>query len=111
VSLVYAGTTPERAALTLSTIREELFRVGDTLTEEELERAKINLKSSLFLSQDSSQARAVSNGADWWLSKRIRSPEEIEAAVNGVTVEAVRDYFRTFPSTEATLLVLGREPL
>jgi predicted Zn-dependent peptidase len=107
VSLVYAGTTPERASITLETIKNEFSRVDSTLEQTELDRARANLKSSLLLSEDSSGARAVSNGNDWWLGGRVRPLAEIEAEINAVTIDDIKAYFHRYPTDPATQLVVG----
>ena len=54
----YAGTTPERAQETLDTLIAELKRMAEGVTEEELERARTGLLSSLVMGGESTGARA-----------------------------------------------------
>ncbi len=48
-SLAYAGTTPARAQETLDVLLAELVKIGDGVSENELERAKIGMLSSMVM--------------------------------------------------------------
>ncbi|MHC4126534.1 MAG: M16 family metallopeptidase, partial [Planctomycetota bacterium] len=56
--MCYAGTTPDKAQETIDCIIGEFNRLGEGISEEEIERAKVGLKSSLILSSESSSSRA-----------------------------------------------------
>jgi predicted Zn-dependent peptidase len=107
----YVGTTPERAQESLDMLLTELFRLVGTVTEEEVQRAKTNLKSALVMGEESPASRASSNGSDWWLIKRIRPLQEINAAIDAVTVDSVNLFLESYPFSSATVLTLGRTPL
>jgi predicted Zn-dependent peptidase len=110
-TIVYAGTTPERVSETLATINQELKKISGDVSEEELARAKASLKSSLFLSLDSSFARASSYAGDWLTAGRVRSSEEIKSAIDNTTLEDIKAFTKAYPADKYTLVVLGRENL
>ncbi len=110
-TIVYAGTTPERAKETLETIDREFVRVGDDIEQAELDRAIANQLSSVFLSEDSSGGRASSNVGDWWLGGRVRPTSEVEQAFQSVTLSDLKHYFAKYTATARTMVVVGREPL
>ena len=56
--LCYAGTTAERAQETLDVVLAELLRLGQGIAQDELDRLKAKLKSSVIMSQESSTARS-----------------------------------------------------
>src|SRR5207245_5102652 len=80
--LCYAGTTNERAQETLDVTLAELRRLQDGIEPEEVERIQAGLKSSLIMQEESTSARAGTLASDWYYLGRVRSFDEIEAAIN-----------------------------
>lgn len=107
----YVGTTPERAQESLDLLVGEFQRLSGTVTDEELERAKTNLKASLIMGEESPGARASSNGTDWWLLKRIRSLEEIHGEIDAVSKATIEAFIAQYPFQPCSLLTLGKGPL
>lgn len=103
----YVGTTPERAQESLDLLVAEFSRLKGTVTAEEVERAKTNLKSALVMGEESPGSRAASNANDWWLMKRVRSLQEINGEIDKVDVASVNDFIEQYPCTPATVLTLG----
>lgn len=103
----YAGTTPERAHETLTVMIEVLKGLRGTVSEDELKRAKANLKASLVIGEESPAARAGSNAGDWWVAKRIRSLAEVVSGIDAVTAKDIDAYIEQYPPTEFTLVTLG----
>jgi predicted Zn-dependent peptidase len=111
VMTAYAGTTPERAHETLEVMLAELSRIQGTVTEEELARAKANLKAALIMGEESSGSRASSNAADYWLGKRVRSWQDIMAEVGKVSIADLDGFFDRFPVKAHSLVTLGSRSL
>lgn len=109
--LVYAGTTPERAQSTLDVTMEVLLRVRGSVTEEELNRVKANIKSSIVLGEESSAARASSNGIDYWIDQRVRPISEIRDAIEQVGIEQIDQYIEKYGPRSVMLLTLGSTEL
>ncbi len=107
----YAGTTTERAQETLDVMVKELRSVSGTVSEDELKRAKANLKAALIISEESTGSRASSNGSDWWLGKRIRSLDEIAREIDKVGLKEIDSYFAAYPANSFMLLTLGSKKL
>lgn len=107
----YVGTTPERAQESLDVLVGECERLRGTVTREELERSRTNLKASLIMGEESPGARAVSNATDWWLLKRIRALEEINAEIDKVTLESIDEFLTRYPCRPCSILTLGKAPL
>ena len=93
----YASTMPERAAETLNALRDEIARLADGVSREELDRAKISTRSDLVLSGESSRARAVAMARDVYILGRPRSLEDVEAEVVDVTLERINLFLRNHP--------------
>jgi len=107
----YAGTVPQRAAETFEVTVNELRRLADGITTEELARAKTQLKSDLIMQGESTSARAGALAGDWYHLGRLRTLEEISEAVDKISVEDVLAYLRDFPADDFTILVIGPEQL
>ncbi|MFO0958035.1 MAG: pitrilysin family protein [Isosphaeraceae bacterium] len=110
--LCYAGTSADRAQETLDVTLGEIHRLADSGVElEELDMMRAGLKSSLIMSQESSMARASSMASDWYFLNRVRSLEEIRAALDTLTPEDVSAFAKGQQIDRATILTLGPRAL
>jgi len=103
----YAGARPELAQETLDRTLDEFRNLVNGIEEEELDRVKIGLKSSLIMRQESTAARAGSIASDWYFLGRVRSLEEIQASIDGLQVEKILEYLRRNPAKDFTVVTLG----
>ena len=103
----YAGTTPERAQETLDTLIAELKRLAEGVTEEELERARTGLLSSLVMGGESTGARAGAIATDLYYLGRVRSLEEIRDQIEAVDPASIAAHLREFPPENFTVAALG----
>src|SRR5207247_11084425 len=81
-SLVYAGTTNERAQETLDVTLAELERLKDGVETEEVERVQAGLKSSLIMQEESTSTRAAALASDWYSLSPAPSFDEVQTAIN-----------------------------
>jgi predicted Zn-dependent peptidase len=108
----YAGTSTDRAQETLDVTLEEIARLSDTGVEaEELDTMRAGLKSSLIMQQESSMGRSSSLATDWYHLGRVRPLDEVSAALDALTPEAVSDFAARQETRDLTLLTLGPTPL
>jgi predicted Zn-dependent peptidase len=109
--IAYAGTTAERAQETLDVTLRELKRLRDGIEDEEVERVRAGLKSSLIMQEESTSSRAGSLASDWYYLGRVRSTEEIQAAIDGLTPGTILDHLERFPAKDFTIVTLGPQAL
>jgi predicted Zn-dependent peptidase len=109
--LCYAGTTNERAQETLDVTLAELQRLQDGVEGEEVERVQAGLKSSLIMQEESTSSRAGSLASDWYYLGRVRTFDEIQAAINGLAPESILRYLHRYPARDFTIVTLGPKPL
>src|SRR5207244_6328669 len=109
--LCYAGTTNERAQETLDVTLGELQRLVDGVSAEEVERVRAGLKSSVIMQEESTSARAAALASDWYYLRRVRPMEEIQAAIDGLTPEAIVAHVQQYPPRDMTVVTLGPKPL
>jgi len=105
--MCYAGTTPEKAQQTLEVIIGEFNRLGEGINQEEIDRAKAGLKSSLILHSESSSSRAGGIAADYYMLGRVRSLDEIKNRIEQTTVDSVLDFLREKKFGDFTVVTVG----
>jgi predicted Zn-dependent peptidase len=103
----YAGTTPDKAQETLDCVVGEFGRLCEGITEEEITRAKVGLKSSLILQSESSSSRAGAIGSDYYILGRIRSLDEIKDRIERTTVDSVLGFLRSNRFNDFTVVTIG----
>jgi len=106
---VYAATSNVHARQVIDLILEELCRLKSTpIAEEELQRAKDNLKGSLLLNLESTNSRmAIISQQEMYYGRYI-SLDEIARSVDAVTRDQVQQAAREFFTTDGfAMTVLG----
>ncbi len=103
----YAGTTPDKAQQTLDVIKGEFDRLGENITDDEMARAKVGLKSSVVMQSESSSARAMGIASDHYLLGRVRSLDEIKENVEKTTKKSVADYLEKRKFSDYTVMTIG----
>jgi predicted Zn-dependent peptidase len=106
---VYAGTSRESAAKVVQSVVSE-FRTLKTeaVPEEELRRAKDQLKGSLMLSLESSTARMSNLARQEMYFDRFYSLDELIEKIEGVTAEDLQQMSNEFFRTDSiAVTVLG----
>jgi predicted Zn-dependent peptidase len=88
---MYVGSTTGNVEEAARIIAEQLDRIRDeTVTEEELQRTKEQLKSSTILALESTAARMTRIGRSVITGSDLLTPEEISARIDAVTTEDVQ---------------------
>jgi predicted Zn-dependent peptidase len=87
---LYVGTRPDRVREAMDVIGDELHKLqDDSITDEELVRAKENVKGRTVLSMESTLARMNRLGSSVLMGVPLLSLDEIVAAIDAVTLEDV----------------------
>jgi predicted Zn-dependent peptidase len=103
----YAGTTADKAQETIDVIVDEFDKLNEGISDDEMARAKIGLKSGLIMEAESSSTRAVQLGQDYHLLGRVRTIEEIKNAIDSVSKESVRDSLQANSFNRYTVVTIG----
>lgn len=109
--LAYAGTTTERAQETLDVTLRELKRLADGIEADEVERVKAGLKASQIMAEESTTSRAGTLASDWYFLGRVRSFDEIQAAIDGLTPDKIVEHLQRHPAQKFTIVTLGQKAL
>lgn len=92
---VYVGTTPTQTDEVLKLIRHELDKVmADGLSDDELDRAKGNVKGSLAMSMEDSNARMTRLGREELTGIEHLSVDDIVSRIEAVENEDIIDVVR-----------------
>ena len=107
--IVYAGTSPDKAAEVVELTLLELRRLRDRpVTSRELKRTKDNIRGTIMLSLESSGSRMSNLAQQLLYHDRFYKLEEILDAVDRVTAREIRDLaVRMFDSSCLALTALG----
>ncbi len=113
---IYAGTTPEQGRECLQVIVNELRKLEqEGITDDELERAKVQLKSENVMRSEGSGARMGALARSWWYERKLRTIAEVKDAIEAVTREQVMRVLQRFsplhPLTVAAIGPLSQEEL
>jgi len=107
----YAGSTNDRAQRTLDLLLRELHKLPEGIEQDEVERVKAGLKSSLIMQEESTSARAGSMATDWYHFGRVRNFDELKKAVEGLTPQSILAHLGRYPPGDFTIVTLGPQPL
>jgi predicted Zn-dependent peptidase len=104
---VYAGTGEKEAAEMMPVICDEVLKVADSLTDEEVKRAAAQLKAGTLMSREGTGSRCEQLASQLLLYDRPIPAEEVVAKIEAVgTTEVARIARRIFASAP-TLASLG----
>jgi predicted Zn-dependent peptidase len=109
--LAYAGTTSPRAQETLDVTLRELRRLVQGIEDDEVERVRAGLKSSLIMQEESTSSRASSIASDWYYLGRVRSFDEIQSAIDGLTPKSIIEHLHRCPPQDFAIVTLGEKAL
>lgn len=107
----YAGTTTPRAQETLDVMTAEIHRLSEGVTAEELERARVGMKSRLVMQGESSSARASAIAADQYVHGQPRTLDQLAARVDTATLEKVNAFLKDNSPGPMTVATIGPEAL
>jgi len=106
---IYAGTTPEQGHECLEVIINELRKLEqEGITADELDRAKVQLKSENVMRSEGSGARMSAISRSWWFERKVRTIQEVKQAIDAVTQEQVLQVLHRFsPLNPLTIAAIG----
>jgi len=109
---IYAGTQPDKGHETTEVIISELQRLyADGVTQDELDRAKIQVRSEFVMQSESANARMSSLLRSWWYEHRLIPIQEVKDAIDAVTVDQISGMLKRYPPTDQlTMVAYGPTP-
>ncbi len=104
---IYAGTGEDGVAELVPVVCGELLRLADSLTEDEVSRARTQMKAGLMMEMESTGGRASRLGGQMLAYGRPMEPPEIIARIDAVTVTSVAAAARRIFSGPPALAAVG----
>ncbi|RFC54566.1 M16 family metallopeptidase [Brumimicrobium aurantiacum] len=98
---VYAGTDPKYQKKTLRLIKKEIQRfIDEPLTENQLKKAKQQMKGHLALGMDSNSGVMLNFGKSLLVFNQIDTLEEIYESIDSITPEEIQSIAQEFMSND-----------
>ncbi len=104
---VYAGTGPDKLPELVPVVCDEILNLAETLREDELERAKAQLRASTLMARESMMRRVDQNAKSLIFRGKIRESAEIIESINAVNMTAIKDVCGKIFSGSVTLAANG----
>lgn len=104
---IYAGTGEKETAELMPAVCDEIIKIQNGVTADELNRAKNRYKAALLMQGEAISSHAEANAIDMVIYGRVVPKQEVIAAVDAVTnADVIRVAKRIF-ATKPTLAALG----
>ena len=108
--MTFVCCAPEQAQENLERMKKLQGRaIVERVTQKELEQAKRKISSHIVLSSERTESRMFSVGAQWLKNNDYKTPGEIAAVYDAVTLEQVNAIAQKFPLVENMTLCVGPE--
>jgi predicted Zn-dependent peptidase len=98
---------PERAEQSLEIAKKELQRVRRDLADDEVERARNKIASSLVLSGENPMGRMRAIATLWIYNREYRSLEQDMATLQSIDTASLNELMQQYPFEPMTLVSLG----
>lgn len=91
---VRAGVKLDKLGEAIAVVKREMLKLGETMSEEELQKSKDYLLGKLPLTLEGSMEVAQFMGMRALMTDEVRQPEEVVAMIEKVSLDNVRDVLR-----------------
>ncbi len=110
--MCYCGSGNETAQEALDVIVQQLQRLSrEGVTQTELDRCKIRLKSSMVMAQESTAVHAGHMASDYECFGRVRTLDEVLGKIDALRLETVNEKIAEWPVGPFRLVTLGPKEL
>ena len=104
---IYAGTGKDETAELIPLVCEEIHKMMDSVGEQELTRARAQIKASILMGLESSSSRCEQLARQMMVFGRPLPTEETVAHIEAVDVEAILRVARRIFTSSLTVAALG----
>lgn len=106
---IYAGTTPEKANQLIDATKEQILKICEKVTDEELKRVKTQFEASLLMSKESTSSRMQKLGSDILNKNRIVPTSEIIEKIGAINKSGVVNLAgEIFNNSKPTFAIIGK---
>jgi len=103
---IYAGTSADEMAHLAQITIDEMKRAADDLSQEEVERARAQMKAGLLMGLESPSNRAERMARMMQIWGRVPDPSEVVERIDAVTLSEVRQLAETTATTAPAAMAL-----
>ena len=104
---IYAGTGEKEVSELLPVLCDEINRLSDTITDDELLRAQNRAKARILMRSENFSSHAESNAIDMIIYDRVVPDEETIAQIDAVTIKDLSKLAKRLFAGRPTLASLG----
>lgn len=104
---IYAGTGEKEVVELMPVLCDELMRVSGSLTDEEISRAKAQLKASVLMQEENISSHARTNAVDLIIYGRLVPKEEVISKIEAVEKHQLEKIARQLFKQKPTFAALG----
>lgn len=104
---VYAGTGPEQIEELIPVLCEQITGLADSLRDDEVARARAQIKSSLLMALESTGARCEQIAQHLLIFGRVLPIEELVARIDGIDAAQISTLARQIFSRPSVLAAVG----
>ncbi|AAU03692.1 M16 family metallopeptidase [Rickettsia typhi] len=111
VFTIYASTAHEKLELLYSEIKNEIIKITETVSTEELMRAKIQLRSNLQMAQEQNSYKSEEIGKNYSVFGKYILPEEIIEIITNIKADDIINTANKIFSGTTALAIIGPNDL
>jgi len=104
---IYAGTGPEKLDEIIPVISDEVLKIGQDVTEAELERAKSQIKAGMLMGRESMMTRADQHAKFLLLRNEAFDVDALVQRVDNISLADISRVAKRVFATTPTLAALG----
>ena len=105
---IYAACEDEKSEEVVEIARAELEKIKNDITDEELKKAKTQLKASLMMGLESSSTRMERMASQYIHHGRITPPSEIVEKIDRISIESLKKIANNIFNSKPTLALIGK---
>jgi predicted Zn-dependent peptidase len=105
---IYLGCDIKRAKEAVDVVNNEMAKIEAGISNEELARAKTQIKASYLMELESSSARMVRMANQHLLYGRFFSNSEVAEAIDNVSMDSILEVARRINGSKQTMAIVGK---
>jgi predicted Zn-dependent peptidase len=107
---IYCGTDPQKADKMLDSVKVEIEKITQNITQKELSRTINQVQAGLLMSLESSHSRCQKLGNDILTKNRIVDHKEIIEKISNISVNDLQNFAKNVFDSKTTFTALGKNP-
>ncbi len=107
---IYASTSHDKLPALKTEIINEIKKICESITSDEVERAKTQIRTSIYLSQEKSSYKSEEIGKNFAIFHKYISTEKTMEYLSAIQISDIIEVARTIFATKPTLAVIGSNP-